>query len=276
MRLGRMRPAVRSVNFDRRHGRTAWALEKDPAVMARWRPSEHSRLHAAHHALLRNGRQHLFVGGVLHGEICKPVADRGTGAGRPARAHHRAQDAQLILGVLHEDLEHVVHAPHVLQQHAHVDALRCALQADATLDEFLEFHMAIAISVQHREDADSTLCVDPHRLEVRADLRVIQLIAELVPRDRAAIVAVCLGEEAPQLLHEALHLVQVVHDGHLLVQLRQLRGPLHEDARDNVQHPKDNEDDEGKEGQSVNPVDDDELVDDLDPVDAAGDPLEEN
>mmetsp|Transcript_48724 Transcript_48724/g.110356 ORF Transcript_48724/g.110356 Transcript_48724/m.110356 type:complete len:267 (-) Transcript_48724:1306-2106(-) len=188
---------------------------------------------------------------------------------------HRVKHVQLVLSVHHKNLQHVAQAPHIQHHHADVHALGSALETNAALDEVLGVDDAGALAVEHLEDAASALDIDPHGHEVRLHPVILQLIAELCPRYGTAAVSIGLHEEALQLLNKALHLVQLVQDSHLLVQLRQLCGLVHEDTCHDVEDAQDNEDEEDDEYHSVDPMDRQQALHDLVVVPAASDALKD-
>mmetsp|Transcript_44094 Transcript_44094/g.118940 ORF Transcript_44094/g.118940 Transcript_44094/m.118940 type:complete len:351 (-) Transcript_44094:137-1189(-) len=178
------------------------------------------------------------------------------------------QGAELVL-------QHAAHPPDVIQKHAHVHALGDPFEADAALDKILDVDATVPFVVQHLEDAASALDVDPHRHKVASNLRVPTLVAELLPGNHAVVVGVCLAEEGLDLPDETVHVVQLVHDGHLSVQLRQLRGTLHKDACHDVEDAKDNEYVEEEESHRIHPVDSRQGLEELVVIPAPGDALKD-
>merc|ERR1719436_1253204 len=165
-------------------------------------------------------------------------------------AKRTSAHAAVELVVQLADLPHEfpVRFPVLAEEAGHVGALSLPTQPDAAQREILDLEDPGSTCVQEAEEPRSVGRVQLLRSEESPCPLVLQVVPELLPSDLVYPVVVDLLEDLPQIGEEGLLRGQLGLRHYFAVVLAQLPRPLHEDARENVEHSdQDDEDVESKE-----------------------------
>mmetsp|Transcript_94577 Transcript_94577/g.272332 ORF Transcript_94577/g.272332 Transcript_94577/m.272332 type:complete len:259 (+) Transcript_94577:131-907(+) len=126
-----------------------------------------------------------------------------------------------------------------LERHVgHVDALRAALQSLATADEFLGGHQTALVGVDELEQGPSVGGIKLERVEVGAELLVLQRILEVPEGDHPSALDVNRREKRRQIFDVYLAALDDRRCDELRVALRRLDGAAAENGGHRVQHSK--------------------------------------
>mmetsp|Transcript_60934 Transcript_60934/g.196333 ORF Transcript_60934/g.196333 Transcript_60934/m.196333 type:complete len:384 (-) Transcript_60934:994-2145(-) len=191
------------------------------------------------------------------------------------RPGNLCQGDHLLLHLLHEGPQLPAHVPGLLEQRHDVHALGHALDALEAHDELLDAHLLVVLDVQDVEELPRLEGVELLRGQVGPHVLLLQEVLELLPADLARPVRVGLLEDVPHLAEEGRVALEPALDHKVAVEAAELAGPVHEDAREHVQHADDHEEDVEREYEAVHEGDLAQGPRDLVPVHAAGDALQQ-
>mmetsp|Transcript_80511 Transcript_80511/g.232679 ORF Transcript_80511/g.232679 Transcript_80511/m.232679 type:complete len:485 (+) Transcript_80511:410-1864(+) len=116
----------------------------------------------------------------------------------------------------------------------YIEALRVPLQAQASFAELIDVDPLRFVRVQQAEQHAGIVGVDVQRLDILAQMGVLQKELHLVARDEAGSIFVDLTENLPHVRHRELSLVLSLLDQHVLVVLGARDSALNEDAGEHI------------------------------------------